>query len=252
MKKATLKLASPDLFNKIQESAAAVGLTELQFKITPEDGFILSKLDSSKAAHLRIEIPPSEFEEYNVPEERVVCIDMESLTLIKKRFEKRKEAIDIVLKDNEMIISNDGKPRREFSLSLLVPAEDTKELNLELPTLVVVDAEEMNEQVKDLIGIAQHAIVEVSDGLLTVNGEGDKGKVSVQTSLTELDMVKRHEGPNAKSMYAVAYLEEAFKFLKQFDVVAMRFTDNKPLTLTTIIGKEGAIRILIAPRVERG
>ena len=130
------------------------------------------------------------------------------------------------------------------------PAEEQKELNLDLPTVIVADADAINEQVKDLIGLAQHAIVEVNDGVLSIRGEGDKGKVTVQTSLTELDLVKSHEGPNARAMYAMGYLQSAFKFLKQFDAIAMRFTDDKPLTLTTIIG-EGAIRILIAPRVER-
>ena len=149
-----------------------------------------------------------------------------------------------------MLIANVDNPKREFSLSLLSPAEDSKELNLDLPTLIVVDAKEMSEQVKDLSGIAAHAIVEVRDGSLTIHGEGDKGKVSVQTSLTELDLVKSYEGPNAKAMYSMQYLEQVFAFLSQFDVIALRFTDNKPLTLTTIIG-DGAIRILIAPRVER-
>jgi DNA polymerase III sliding clamp (beta) subunit (PCNA family) len=251
MKKATLNLSSPNLLVKIHEAALALAMPELQFVISPENGLVINRLDSSKAAHLRIEIPPSDFSEYKVPEERIICVDMESLGLVVKRIKRLKDQpIDISIIDNEMLIANVGNPKREFSLSLLSPAEDSKELNLDLPTLIVVDAKEMSEQVKDLSGIAAHAIVEVIDGLLTIHGEGDKGKVSVQTSLTELDLVKSHEGPNAKAMYSMQYLEQVFAFLSQFDVIALRFTDNKPLTLTTIIG-DGAIRILIAPRVER-
>jgi hypothetical protein len=230
MKKAKLRLKNPELFVKINEASVALGLPEIQFTLSPEDGLLLSKLDSSKAAHLRIEIPPSDFEEFKVSEERVICVDMDSFSTVMARLKRLKEPIDV-----------------EFAINLLTPAEGTKELKLDLPTLVVVDANEMNEQVKDLFGIAAHAIVEVNGGLLSVSGEGDKGKVSVQTSLTELDLVKSHEGPNARAMYAMGYLVEAFKFLKQFDVIAMRLGVDKPLTLTTIIG-DGAIRILIAPR----
>lgn len=250
MKRSKIKLSSPKLLEMLHGAALALGLTEFQFKITPEDGFMLNRLDSSKAAHLRIEIPPSDFEEYKVPEEREVCLDMEAFTEVVKRTKRLKEPIEIQVLDDEMHFSNDGTPKRTFQIKLLTPAPENKELNLELETVVIADAKEMHEQVQDLLGIATHAIIEVSDGILTVNGEGDKGKVSVQTQLTDLGLVKSHEGPNAKAMYAMAYLSEAFKFLKDFDVIAMRFADNKPLTLTTIVGN-GAIRILVAPRVER-
>lgn len=250
MKKAKLRLKSPELFVKINEAAIALGLPEIQFKLTPEDGLVLNRLDVSKAAHLRIEIPPSDFEEFKVSEERIICVDMDSFTTVMARLKRLKEPIDVAFVDNEMLLSNIGKVKREFAINLLTPAEGAKELKLDLPTLVVVDAKEMNEQVKDLFGIAVHAVVEVNDGLLSISGEGDKGKVSIQTSLTELDLVKSYEGPNARAMYSMGYLAEAFKFLKQFDVIAMRFGIDKPLTLTTIIG-DGAIRILIAPRVER-
>jgi len=250
LKKAKITLKNPDLLVWLNEAAAALVMPELQFTIN-EDGLTVSKLDSSKAAHLKVFIPATDFESYNVPVERVVCIDMEGLTTIVKRIKRIKdELIEVEISDNEMVIANVGKPRREFTINLLTPSENSKDLVIDLPTKVVVDAEEMNEQVKDLIGIAAYAIIEVVDGILTVNGEGDKGKVSVQTSLTELEMVKSHEGPNAKSMYAMGYFEEAFKFLKQFDTIEISFTDNKPITLTTKLG-EGEIKILIAPRVER-
>jgi len=252
MKKSKLVLSNPDILVKINEAALALALTELQFTLSPDEGFAVNKLDSAKAAHLKILLMTSDFESYSVPDNRIVCIDMDGFTTVVGRLKRLKEPIEIVIGDSEMIFANLGKPRREFTINLLNPAEQGKELMSDFPTKVVVDVEEMNEQVKDLSGIASHAVVQIVDGLLTVQGEGEKGKVSIQTSLTELGLVKSHEGPNARAMYAIGYLFEAFKFLKanKFETVKLCFTDDKPITLTTELG-EGEIRILIAPRVER-
>jgi hypothetical protein len=249
MKNLRIRFESPDLLNKIKEAAEALLLPEIQFKIGPDDGLVLNMLDSSKAAHLRVLIPTTDFDGFELPEEKMFCINMESFGIAISRLKRLKEPIEMEFVDNEIILSNIGTPKRDFSIPLLTPNERVVEINNDLQTIVEVDAKEMYEQSLDLEKLAEYAIIELKDGHLFILGNGDKGKVSIQTSLED-NLVKSHSGPNAKAMYAMNFLLGVFKFFKQFETINIRLEDNKPITLTTNIGK-GEIRILIAPRVER-
>jgi len=246
-----IRLPSPDILDMINEAAVALSMPELEFHLK-SDGLYLNRFDSAKAAHLGISIPASEFDDFVVDEEKYICVSMDSLTGVVKRLKRLKEPIEITIEDDRLTFANCGTPRRVFGIDMLTPQRVSGPKPYEATTILNVDAQELYEQIKDLSGIVIHAIVMVSDGILNIKGEGERGTVSVQTILTESDLVKSHEGPNAKSIYAMMYLDGIAKFVKscKVETITMEFNSDKPIMFITKVGS-GEIRMLVAPRIER-
>ena len=240
---------SPEILEHIMKALNSVAMPEFQFELSPS-GILHSKLDSSRAAHIRINIPESYFKEFSVSQTRQICVNMERLTTVVKRLIKYKDqAIEMLFVDNEMFLTNLGSPKREFSLNFLDPREVGKDLNIESTTIIDIDTKELEEQIKDMKGTAVHAIFEVLGGNLSITCKSDDGKAMVITP-SDSEFITVHNATDAKAMYALSYMTEIVKFLKGFETVKMELSTNLPLTFVV---NEGQVefRILLAPRVER-
>jgi hypothetical protein len=231
-------------------------MTEVQFSLYPEGsgkpaGLYLNSLHSSKASMLSIFTPASDFKEFSVNEKTIVCVSLDDFSTAVKRVEKLKSDISIVSDQNNTLhIKVGGNQVKEFAISMLTPTEEEKEAKVTLDTKITVDAKQLHEQVKDLAAFAQQTTFEKTDSQFLIYGAGDRGEASVQTVLTDTTFVKKVEGPNSRTVYALIYISQMMKVFSEFDEVELEMATNKPIILR-VHADNGWIKLTVAPRIER-
>lgn len=247
MFKATLD--NSKLWKQIVDSLATL-LTEAQFVVT-ESGLTLRQLDGSKAAMVDLALPASAFQEYECDGEFDICLGLDDLSKVSKRMttgDKLEFGLDEDSK--RFVIKMTGKAEREFKLQLLVPPEDRQkkvelafDVNAEMPAAV------FSQAVKDVGVLSSHVKISTEGETLMFTGEGDMGEVIVVLSPDDSEFTLTAK-KTSSSRYALNYLTDISKAIAG-DNMIVQFSTDKPMHLESLIGDDGHIGFVLAPRVER-
>ena len=251
-----------EMWKQITESVSTL-LTEATFFIT-NSGLILSQLDASKAAMLKIDIPSSEFIKFKCTKEHIITLNVEILMKVLKRLTTAKS---IIFKDKE---------KSEISIEVLYP--NTKKIfNLpnfttemttprsfpEMPSdaEIIIETNTFKDAVKDVTIASAHVALAVKGKSLIVHGGSEGSMDSIGTTTITKPPEDAEEDESGiisidvkneitRTMYTTAYITEIMKGISA-DKLQMEISQNKPLVIYTWITSKAFIAFMIAPRVER-
>ena len=233
-------------------------LTEATFFIKKE-GIILSQLDSSKAAMVKIDIPAKEFEEYECTEQHIISVSTEMLSKIYKRLT---EAKTVNIKSNNKstvrITVNLPTKKKTFEIANFKPFQEEPQKFPELSSdaEITITKKAFKEAFDDVTIAANYVTLKVKGNKMTLNGDtGD----DISNNTTELTKIEDDESSIIsidvnkeveRAQFSGEYINSMIKSIsaKQLQI---EVTQDKPLVVYTWLTDTAFIAFMIAPRVER-
>ncbi|MHA1245859.1 MAG: proliferating cell nuclear antigen (pcna) [Candidatus Thorarchaeota archaeon] len=232
--------------------ALATLLTEVNFVIS-ETGISLCQLDSSKAAMIDLKLPAGVFQEYTCKGEHVVCLGVDELVKISKRMASD-DRLEFSLdeKTQRFEIRMIGQADRKFSLMLLTPPdEERKSKPMPYDVRAEMYANAFKQAVKDIGVVSGHIKIHADKESLTFTGEGGIGEAQVALKIgDESPLYDLQVEKPATAMYSLSYLSEISKAMSS-DSLVLQFATDKPIQMEFSVAEGGAIKFILAPRIER-
>jgi len=224
-------------------------LTDEARIVINEKGITVKAVDPAHVAMVDLTLDASAFEKYSASQMEM-GVDIEKLgeTL---RFVKSDE--DVILKFDETknkLVMNVGNLTRRMSLIDTSGMSEPKVPNLNLPTMVVVKASELDKGIKASESVSDHvALIASPDGFeLVSEGEMDD---SVSLKLPKNVLVDLNCKEKVKSMFSLDYFSKMMKAISTSENVTLYLGTDYPVKLGFDIAEgNGHVVYLLAPRIE--
>lgn len=244
-------LDSSKTWKQIVDALATI-FTEASFAID-EKGISLRQVDPLNAAMMDLKLPAGVFQEYSCEGTHEVCLGVDELVKVSKRMAgDDKLEFNLDTDDKRFEIKMLGTAERTFKLQLLAsPGKKGKKPSLEFDVKAEMFADAFKQAVKDIGVVSIHIKIRAQGDTLTFAGEGDTGeaevalKVGDDSSLFDLDIKQ-----DSQAIYALKYLADIIKAISS-DSITLQFSSNRPIMMDFPIAEAGAIKFILAPRVER-
>jgi len=222
-------------------------VNEVNLKIT-KDYIELIAMDPANVAMVIFKLLSSAFSEYDVDEEKILGINLNSFTQLLKRV-KPSDILTMELDEdrNRLNVILKGTSVRKFDLALLdIEHREQKIPNLTFDANVKTNNLLFNEAIEDMDVISDSLSLQIADGSLFVKGEGSlsSGKVEITP-----DQETEIEGSEAKSKYSVEYLKKMIKGSKLANEVYLHFGNDYPLKMEYRLVDRLSLVFILAPRV---
>ncbi len=229
--------------------AIAQIIDEAVFKFGPE-GIELVAADRAKVAAVDFKLKKDAFDEYECDEERKVGLNLDNLMKILKRI-KKTETLEITLDEtgSRVVITARGKGVRSFFLPILTLAEEEVPPidRLSFNAKAEVDADIVEEGVKDASTVADSVVIDIREGTFSMIAESESSRVEVKVDAT-VDPYLIVEG-EGKARYPVDYLKKFMKAGKIVDRITVELSNDYPMKITFDAGT-CYLAFILAPRVE--
>ncbi|RLE55585.1 MAG: proliferating cell nuclear antigen (pcna) [Thermoprotei archaeon] len=238
---------------KYMIQALASILHEATFVFTP-DALTLRALDPSKVALVDLYLPSTVFDEYECDGVVRAGILMDILSKIMKRG-KAKQTVTMEVKERRLHIILSGKktPVRRFGIPIIeVASEEIPEPKIPYTARVKMTSEVLDEILRDADTIADAVkfIASPDEFIIKALAEGGKALEARYPSSSEA-FLEYEVTEEAEAMYGLDYLIDFVKRMADVsDIVEIRFSTAKPITLTFEIPGGGRVLFMLAPRVE--
>lgn len=222
-------------------------VNEVNLKVH-KDYIELVAMDPANVAMVVFKLLSSAFSEYDVPEERVIGVNLNSFTQILKRV-KPSDILTLELDEekNRLIVLLKGTSTRKFDLALLdIEHREQKIPNLNFDTKVKTNNLLFNEAIEDMDVVSDSLSLEVLGSSFFVQGEGSlsSGKVEIST-----DQETEISGDDARSKYSVEYMKKIVKGAKLANDVILEFGSDYPLRAEYRVVDRLSLMFILAPRV---
>lgn len=219
------------------------------------DGITVTAVDATKAAMVYTRLPSSQFISYN-PDEIVVGADIEKISTILRTMGQGNVMLDIT---PEKISIKSGN----FSYSAL--ALDSKTVTNEMPIDKIENITKSQNLTARLqmpgntLNEAINVISRVADTMdIHVNGEGvilqspSKGEAeTMELNLKEGDMgVEILEKGDANTRVSLDLVRSPARAMSRFEKVYVGVGTNHPVAFSSVIGEDGFVTYIVAPRIE--
>ncbi len=201
-------------------------LKEANFRFSSE-GLKLKALDKTQSILVDLFLPKKAFTKYDV-EPNFIGLGIEELTKISQRAFPT-DSININITDSSMDIMIEGKFDRNFQLPLLqIDEEIVKDLVIEKPFQIQLDAEEFKEVLKDASLFSKNIMFKIEDSVFFSEALGPSGH---QKTIIK----KKVEYPNMISKYDILYLQTITKSAE--GKISFSLANDSPVRLDYSIGK---------------
>jgi len=215
-----------------------------------EDGLHLKAMDPSQISMVSFTMPKAAFEEYSIPEEMRIGINLAQFSSVLSRGKKGEKA-ELTIEDGRLIVKfYADKRKKTFKVPLIETGERLqREPKIEFKSNVSIRADAFKEALKDAKLVSSHVRLVLDPKEFIVEVRGDSGDVKEQFELggTEVTGIKTDGG--AKATFPLQYLEDMVKATNASSNVIINMETDKPLKLEYEI--EGAkVIYYLAPRIE--
>ena len=243
-------------FKSVLESVGKL-IDEVKLEFTPE-GLSVKAMDRAKVCAVVLELNKDFFDSYEVEERTEIGVNLSEVAKIVKRAKKTDTVVLSIggEKKDRLLISLEGKGKREFSVPVLASVEQQtpplEQLN-KFTAKANVDTDVFESAVKDVSLFAETLKIEVkkegenSPAKLMFSGGSELEQAQVVVDATT-DIYFTAEG-EGKSAYPIDYLKNTLKAVKLVDRMDLELGNEYPLRITIDLGT-GKIVFVIAPRVE--
>jgi len=242
-----LTLAEPT-YLKDSISIISELVTEGRFRITP-DAVELVAMDPANVAMVIYKLLSSCFVEYEVEKDADLCINLDSLKQVLRR-SKGSDAITLETDEgNTLNITLKGKTKRTFSIPLIeMDEKEQKVPDLTFPVIIDMKGDQLSEAIEDISVVSESVNFICEPKKLTVKGEGDFSKASVEIS--EGAEITNDDKDPVQSKYSVEYLKKMIPGSKLTNEVKIMFDKDYPLKLDFREVDKVQLSFILAPRVE--
>ncbi len=243
-----LILENPTLLKKSMEIVSDIVIEgTIVFK---PDYMELIALNSNNVVMVIFRLLSTNFESYQVKEDRQISLSLEHLSNVLKSCDEKAKLV-ITLEDdaNKIKITSSGKNKKEFELSLIDFTDDNlqKVPSLDFPVKIVSASNNLTNAVSDLGFLEEGVTFKVKDGKFSMEGKTNSmaGKIDFSTDID----VKAKEG-EFLSRYSMDYLKKFIKADKIVNTVELSFNNDYPLKIEYKIVDKLLLGFILAPRGE--
>lgn len=243
-----LILENPSILKKSMEIISDVVLEgTVVFK---PDYMELVALNSNNVVMVIFRLLSTNFEAYDIKEEKKVSLSLEHLSSVLKSFDD-KSKLRLILDDEQKLkIVSEGKNKKEFELSLIDYADDNiqKVPSLAFPIKVVSSSVDFTNAVNDLGFIEEGVSFKVEKDIFSI--EGRTNSMSGRVEFKENVDVKVEDNKDRHCRYSMEYLKKFTKADKIVKTVELQFSDDYPLKIEYKVVDKLLLGFILAPRGE--
>ncbi|MBN1275393.1 proliferating cell nuclear antigen (pcna) [Candidatus Woesearchaeota archaeon] len=233
----------------LKESIAVISelVAETQFKITT-DAIQIVAMDPANVAMVVFKLLSSTFVEYDVKQETIITINLNSLKQVLRRA-KPADQLTLEQEENKLKIILKGTSTRTFHLPIIEAEErEQKVPDLKFAATVTTESSTLNDAVEDVDIIGESVTFAAEEGKLTISSAGDLSKAKVEIPADEETKIVV-EGKQ-KSKYSIEYLKKMILGGKLADKAIVKFSNDYPLRLEYAVLNKMQLAFILAPRVD--
>jgi proliferating cell nuclear antigen len=235
-----LKLSNPKSLTDVIGIISEL-VTEVRIKINKE-GLSIVAIDPANVSLVSFILPSTSFSEFDVTEQEVVCVNLENLKSILKRYKSG----NLIMKTSEdkLIIEIESKTKRIFEIALIDINEEEKAVPpLEFNVEIEMNNDDFYEAIEDckVVGDVCDFLAKNENFIIEA-----KGLHSAKSEFSNQEIKIKGEG---KARYSLEYLQKFIKSCKISDKVLINFSDDYPLKLE-FVAKNFNLVFILAPRTE--
>lgn len=238
-----LKLDNPKLFSEIIGIISDLVL-EVRIKVNKEGVSILA-IDPANVAMISFKIPNAAFQEFEVENDEVLGVSLESLKAVLRRCSAHGMLV-MKREENTLKIEIQDKIKREFNLALIEIEDEEKEIPmLEFASKIEMASADFAEAVEDCSVVADSCNFVSEPNKFMIQAKGSLNSFKSEFSSDEVNI----QAQEATSKYSLEYLQKMVKATKIVDKTTINFSTDYPLKLefqTPFI----ELSFILAPRVE--
>lgn len=237
-----VKLETPQLLSKAIDIISEL-VIEVRIKFN-EQGMGIVAIDPANVAMVEFKLPKSAFSQFEVAENEVLGINLDSLKKILKRTSAGSSLI-LERKDNLLNIYIQDRIKRNFKLNLIeIESEDKDMPQLEFVSKVELDSIDFTASIEDCAVVADACSFIINEGKFSMEAKG------INSAMSEFsgDEAKIN-AEDCKSRYSLEYLQKFTKGAKLTQKTILKFSNDHPLRLefkTDFM----ELNFILAPRVE--
>tara|TARA_Y100000310_G_scaffold105117_1_gene103487 strand:+ start:238 stop:966 length:729 start_codon:yes stop_codon:yes gene_type:complete len=237
-----LKLDHPKLLGDVIGIISEL-VTEVKIKVN-DDGLSIIAIDPANVALISFILPKGGFSSFEVKEEEVIGVNLDSLRNVLKRAGVGSNLI-LQTHENTLNVEIHDKIKREFNIALINIEQEEKVMpSLEFTCKVNISASDFSEAIEDCAIVADSCSFAIKEGKFVIEGKGLNSTKS-EFSGDEIKI----EGEKGKGKYSLEYLQKFIKCSKISNQAVINFAEDYPLKLE-FIGDDFNLAFVLAPRVE--
>ena len=199
------------------------------------EGLIINAFAESNAAMCLFQLPKEKFIEYEFGEEQRFKIQSDLFYKIMKRIKTK--IINLEFKDQKLIIKDENK--KEYSIAVMYDDEVERDMPvLELTSSFKIKSYDLQNLFLDTGIISDNIKIETKEKLICSGGNLNKFNEEIECEVVG----------EAKTNYALDYLNKFMTASKYFENVLFEFKSNAPCKLT--FEDDIKIEFILAARVE--
>ena len=214
-----------------------------------KDKIELIAMDPANVAMIIFKLLSSAFSEYSVNEEKVIGVNLASLTQILKRV-KPTDSLTLQLDEtrNRLNVILNGMTTKKFELALLdIEEREQKIPNLKFSAKVESNTLLFNEAIEDMDIIADSLSLMAGAEKFVVSSEGNVSSGKVEISNDEETLITAPNTVSAK--YSVEYMKKIVKGSKLSNNVILEFAQDYPLRVEYRVIDKLSLTFILAPRM---
>ncbi len=241
-----LILENPSLLKKSMEIISDIVL-EGTF-VFKQDYLELVALNSNNVVMVIFRLLSTNFESYDIKEEKQVSLSLEHLSSVLKSCDD-KAKLHLVIEDNgKLKIVSQGRNKKEFELSLIDYSDDNlqKVPNLDFPVKVVASSAAFTNAINDLQFLEEGVALSAKNKQFVM--EGKTNSMSGRVELSEEVDVKAEKDVSCR--YSMEYLKKFMKADKIVGTVELSFNEDYPLKIEYKVVDRLLLGFILAPRGE--
>lgn len=244
-----VKISNAKLFKDCIDALVTL-IDEGEFDVNSE-GMKLRAMDPSQIAMVDFNLPKSAFEEYKVPSETKIGLNLDDLSKITSR---ARPGESLLLKLDEtgsrLELTFRGKSTRKFNLPLLdISGTRPKEPSIDFDSKIKISGFALKESLKDASLVSSHVILKADTKGFDIQARGDKGEVLIESRKEEDALIEHTLNKDSNVMFPLEYLNDLLKATQSDSIVTLNLKSEAPLRLTYNIG-DASVTYYLAPRIE--
>ncbi|TET91535.1 MAG: proliferating cell nuclear antigen (pcna) [Methanomassiliicoccales archaeon] len=213
-----------------------------------KSGIAVKAVDPAHVAMVDLTLEKSAFEEYK-GDETELGIDINKMREVLK-LARAGEIISMEHdEDKNRLIMSVGNIVRRMSLVDTAGMSDPKVPNLDLPAKLTVRTDELRQGIRASESVSDHiALISSPDGFEMIS-EGDTDSVNLKLPKDLLEELDCKE--TVRSLFPLDYFSNMIKAVSSAESITMHLGNDYPVRMEfEIAGGKGAVKYLLAPRIE--
>jgi proliferating cell nuclear antigen len=220
---------------------------EAKFNIDA-DGISLKAVDPAHVAMIELTLKKDAFDGYE-GDECELGVDLEKLRDILKLAHSGDAVRLEHNEDKNQLIIKIGNVTRRMSLVDTAGMSDPKVPNIELPTTMIIRADELNYGIKASESVSDHIALVADEEFFEMCSEGDSDSVDFRLPKEKLQLLESKG--KVRSLFPLDYFSNMAKAISGNNEIKINLGNNYPVKIEfDIADGNGHVKYLLAPRVE--